>query len=125
MIGTEVFHRNFSQLSHFSTPLVGTRTFFRGGWDGGFSQKFFRNSANLRPSLSARENFSRGDDRDGGFSQNFSQFEHFSTPFIDTRKNFRSGRDGDFSQKVFRNSAILRPHLSARGNFFRGGDDRD
>src|SRR6267154_6447166 len=59
MIGTGFFHRNVLQLSHFSTPFVGTRTLFEEGIDGGFSQKFFRNSVNLIPPLSARENFSR------------------------------------------------------------------
>jgi len=90
MIGTEVFHRKFSQLSHFSTPFVGTRKKFRGSRDRDFSQKCFRNSYILRPICRHEKKFSRREDT-----------------------------NGNFFTEIFRNSAILAPLLSARENFLR------
>src|SRR6267154_2506937 len=60
MIGTEIFHRIFSQLSHFITPLSVREKYLEGEDTGGdFFTIFFRNSVILALHLSARETFLR------------------------------------------------------------------
>src|SRR6267154_75120 len=114
VIGTEVFLHNFSQLSHFRTPFIGTQKKFRGGKDRGFPQKFFRNPAILRPRLSTRENFCEGDDIDGGFSQIFFRNSVNLIPPLSARENFSRGMIGtEVFHIIFRNSVILAPPLSA------------
>src|SRR6267154_358710 len=77
MIGTGVFHRKFSQLSHFSTPFVVTRKKFRGSRDRDFSQKCFRNSYILRPICRHEKKISRGKIRTKIFSQKIFASQSF------------------------------------------------
>src|SRR6267154_346736 len=99
-IETEVFHRNVSQLSHFSTPFVGTQTFFDEGIYGGFSQKFFRNSVNLRPPLSARENFSRGMIGTEVFHKKFRHSVFLAPLYLHAKKHFE-GVETEVFREIF------------------------